>query len=55
MWGLSLQPTYPLLVAGQIESRCAKLAQLLHRMWDLSFQNKDKAHVPCIAREILNH
>ena len=36
-------------------SRCAKLPQLLHRMWDLSFQTRDKAHVPCIAREILNH
>ena len=36
-------------------SRCAKLPQLCHRMWDLGFQTRDKAHVPCTAREILNH
>ena len=30
-------------------------ASLLQGVWDLSSQIKDRTHVPCIAREILNH
>ena len=29
-------------------------AQLLHGMWDVSYPARDRAHILCIARQILN-
>ena len=35
-------------------SSCGTWAQLLHHMWDLSFQPKDQTCVPCVDRQMLN-
>ena len=34
---------------------CSTWLQLPCDMWDLSSQTRDRAHVPCIGRRILNH
>ena len=34
---------------------CGAWAQLPHGMWDLSSLTRDRTHVPCIGRWILNH
>ena len=34
---------------------CSAQAQLLHDMWNLSSPTRDRTHIPCIARKILNH
>ena len=44
----------PFIVARRLFS-CDVLAQLLHGIWNLSSLTKDQIHIPCIARQILNH
>ena len=43
------------LLAAQGLSSCSTQAELLCGMWDLSSPTRDRTHVLCIARQILNH
>ena len=46
VWGLS---------CGTWDLQHGSQAQLPGGLWDLSFQTRDQTHIPCIARQILNH
>ena len=54
MGDLSLRHMDSLLVVQGLSS-CSTQAELLCGMWDLSSLTRDRSHVLCIARQILNH
>ena len=54
MRDLLLLCTYSPVVASAVTG-CDAWAQLLQDIWDLSSLTRDWTHVPCIARQILNH
>ena len=52
IWGLLLlQSTGP----RAQQSACGVLAGLLRGIWDLNSPTRDRTHLPCIGRWILNH
>ena len=36
-------------------SRCDAWARLPHAMWDFSSLTRDRTHIPCTERQIVNH
>jgi len=54
MWDLLSWCTASLVVAYRLSS-CGAWAYLPCGMWELSSPTRDWTHIPCIARQILNH